>query len=163
MIILQIILLSALFTAIFFTFHFLFLYLLSFKKTTQIILPFILANWICFHFVKDTELFKLFLDSFIINLAILIIYIEFLLLIKTGFTLSIITSFKKKDKLSHNELIKNYANGRGAKWILLNRLGNLNKLKIIKLNKNITLNQLGNFLSIIIIFLRKILSIKDFG
>ena len=137
--------------------------LLSFKKTIQIILPFILANLICFYFVKDTELVKLFLDSLIINLAILIIYMEFLLLIKTGFTLSIITSFKKKDKLSHNELIKNYANGRGAKWILLNRLNNLNKLKIIKLNKNITLNQLGSFLNIIIIFLRKILSIKDFG
>ena len=163
MIILQIILLSALFAAIFITFHFLFLYLLSFKKTIQIILPFILANLICFYFVKDTELVKLFLDSFIINLAILIIYMEFLLLIKTGFTLSIITSFKKKNKLSHNELIKNYANGRGGKWILLSRLNNLNKLKIIKLNKNITLNQLGNFLSIIIIFLRKILSIKDFG
>ena len=163
MIILQIILPSALFAAIFITFHFLFLYLLSFKKTTQIILPFILANLICFYFIKDTKLVRLFLDSFIINLAILIIYMEFLLLIKTGFTLSIITSFKKKDKLSHNELIKNYANGKGAKWILLNRLNNLNKLKIIKLNKNITLNQLGNFLSIIIIFLRKILSIKDFG
>ena len=163
MIILQIILLSALFTTIFITFHFLFLYLLSFKKTTQIILPFILANLICFYFVKDTELVKLFLDSFIINLAILIIYMEFLLLIKTGFTLSIITSFKKKDKLSYNELIKKYANGRGAKWILLNRLNNLNKLKIIKLNKNIASNQLGNLLSIMIIFLRKILSIKDFG
>ena len=163
MIILQIILPSVLFAAIFITFHFLFLYLLSFKKTTQIILPFILANLICFYFVKDTELIRLFLDSFIINLAIFIIYMEFLLLIKMGFTLSIITSFRKKDKLSHNELIKNYANGKGPKWVLLNRLNNLNKLKIIKLNKNITLNQLGKFLSIILIFSRKILSIKDFG
>ena len=93
----------------------------------------------------------------------MIIYGQFVNIINKGFTLSIITSFKKKKKLFHNELIKNYANGKGAKWILLNRLNNLNKLKIIKLNKNITLNQLGNFLSIIIIFSRKILSIKDFG
>ena len=100
MIILQIILPSALFAAIFITFHFLFLYLLSFKKTTQIILPFILANLICFYFVKDTELVRLFLNSFIINLAILIIYMEFLLLIKMGFTLSIITLFKKKKNYS---------------------------------------------------------------
>jgi len=163
MIILQIILLSALFTTIFITFHFLFLYLLSFKKTTQIILPFILANLICFYFVKDTELVKLFLDSFIINLAILIIYMEFLLLIKMGFTLSIIILFKKKRKLLYKELIKNYGNGKGAKWILIDRLSKIDKLKIIRLNKKIELTQLGQFLSIILIVLRKILSVRDFG
>jgi len=82
---------------------------------------------------------------------------------KKGFTLSIITSFKKKKKLSYNELVKNYADGRGAKWILLNRLGGLSKLKIIKLNKKIKLNTLGSFLSILLIFLRKVFAIKDFG
>jgi len=93
----------------------------------------------------------------------LIIYFEFLLLIKKGFTLSIITSFKTKNKLFYNELIKRYASGKGAKWILLDRLNSLNELKIINLNKNIKLTSYGNFLSVILIFLRKILSIRDFG
>jgi hypothetical protein len=80
---------------------------------------------------------------------------------KRGFTLSIITSIKKK--LLYKELIKNCASGRGAKWMFLSRLNILNKLKIISLNKNIRLTMLGLFLSIILIFLRKIFSIKDFG
>ena len=107
--------------------------------------------------------YNLFYNSFIINFLILIIYFEFLLLIKKGFTLSIITSFKTKNKLFYNELIKRYASGKGAKWILLDRLNSLNELKIINLNKNIKLTSYGNFLSVILIFLRKILSIRDFG
>ena len=168
MIVLQIILLSGLFSIIFINFHFFFLYLFSFtlvsfsKTVQQTLLPFIIANLICFYFVKNFEIHKLFYDSFIINLAILIIYVQLLSLIKKGFTLSIITSFRKKRKLFHKELIKNYANGRGAKWILLDRLNGLAKFKIIRLNKKITLNPLGYFLSIILIFLRKILAIKDF-
>lgn len=88
---------------------------------------------------------------------------EFLLLIKKGFTLSIITSFKKKKKLSHKELINSYGNGRGAKWILLDRLNGLVGLKIIRKNRKIILTQFGYFLSIILVSLRKILAIKDFG
>ena len=164
MIILQIFLLSSLFTFIFISLHFLSLYIFSFSKTVQqIIVPFILSNLICFYFVKDFEIYNFFYDSFIINITILIIYGQFVNIINKGFTLSIITSFKKKKKLFHNELIKNYANGKGAKWILLNRLKILNKLKIIKLNKRIVLNPFGHFLSIILIFLRKILAVKDFG
>lgn len=164
MIILQIFLLSGVFTVIFVLFHFLFLYLFSFSKTVQqTILPFILSNIICFYFVKDFETHKLFYNSFIINLAILIIYGQFVNIVKKGFTLSIITTFKKKEKLLHNELIRSYANGRGAKWILIDRLNILKKLKIIKFNKKITLNRSGYFLSIILIFLRKILAVKDFG
>ena len=164
MIISQIILLSSVFTVIFISLHFLSLYLFSFTQAVQqTILPFILSNLICFYFVKDFEIHKLFYNSFIINFAILIIYDQCINIIKKGFTLSIITSFKKKKKLFHNELIKNYANGRGAKWMLLDRLNRLDKLKIIKLNKKITLNQLGYFLSMILIFLRKILAIKDLG
>ena len=160
---LQIILLSSLFTIIFIILHFAILYLLSFTKTIQTVLPFILSNLICIYLTKDLVIKELFYSSFIINLTILIVYVEFLLLMKKGFTLSIITSFKKKKKLSYNELVKNYAAGRGAKWILLNRLGGLSKLKIIKLNKKIKLNTLGSFLSILLIFLRKIFAIKDFG
>ena len=163
MIILQIFLLSSLFTFIFISLHFLFLYIFSFLKTIQqITVSFILSNLICFYFVKDFEIYNFFYDSFIINITILIIYGQFVNIISKGFTLSIITSFKKK-KLFHNELIKNYANGKGAKWILSNRLKILNKLKIIKLNKRIVLNPFGHFLSIILIFLRKILAVKDFG
>ena len=169
MLILQIILLSSLFTIIFISLHFLFLYLFSFtlisfsKAVQQMTIPFILGNLICFYFVKNLEIDKLFYNSFIINLAIFIIYVEFLSLIKTGFTLSIITSFKKKRKLYRNDLIKGYSNGRGAKWIFFDRLNGLVQFKLIKLNKKITLSQLGYFLSIILIFLRKILAIKNFG
>ena len=168
MLILQIILLSSLFTIIFISLHFLFLYLFSFtlisfsKAVQQMTIPFILGNLTCFYFVKDLEIDKLFYNSFIINLAIFIIYVEFLSLIKTGFTLSIITSFKKK-KLYRNELIKVYSNGRGAKWTFFDRLNGLVKFKLIRLNKKITLSQLGYFLSIILIFLRKILAIKNVG
>ena len=160
---LQIILLSSLFTIIFIILHFAILYLLSYTKTIQTVLPFILSNLICIYLTRDLVIKELFYSSFIINLTILIVYVEFLLLMKKGFTLSIITSFKKKKKLSYNELVKNYADGRGAKWILLNRLGGLSKLKIIKLNKKIKLNTLGSFLSILLIFLRKVFAIKDFG
>jgi|TARA_B110000116_G_C16516166_1_gene437848 hypothetical protein len=160
---LQIILLSSLFTIIFIILHFAILYLLSYTKTIQTVLPFILSNLICIYLTRDLVIKELFYSSFIINLTILIVYVEFLLLMKKGFTLSIITSFKKKKKLSYNELVKNYADGRGAKWILLNRLEGLSKLKIIKLNKKIKLNTLGSFLSILLIFLRKVFAIKDFG
>ena len=169
MLILQIILLSSLFTIILISLHFLLLYLFSFtlisfsKTVQQTTIPFILGNLICFYFVKDLEIDKLFYNSFIINLAIFIIYVEFLSLIKTGFTLSIITSFEKKRKLYRNELIKGYSNARGAKWIFFDRLSGLVKFKLIKSNKKITLSQLGYFLSIILIFLRKILAIKNFG
>ena len=160
---LQIILLSSLFTIIFIILHFAILYLLSYTKTIQTVLPFILSNLICIYLTRDLVIKELFYSSFIINLTILIVYVEFLLLMKKGFTLSIITSFKKKKKLSYNELVKNYADGRGAKWILLNRLEGLSKLKINKINKKIKLNTLGSFLSILLIFLRKVFAIKDFG
>jgi len=169
MIILQIILLSSLFTVIFIGFHFIFLYLfsfnlISFKKTVQQnIIPFVLGNLICFYLVKNFEMHKLFLHSFIINLSIFIIYVEFLSLLKTGFTISIITSFKKKQKFSTKKLIKSYAGGKGDKWVLLDRLDGLRQLKIIRLNKKIALSQLGCFLSIILIFLRKIFVVRDFG
>ena len=163
MAILLIFLLSSIFAVIFITLHLLFLYFFSLTKTIQVIVPFILGNLILVYFVKDVELYKLFYNSFIINLAILIIYIEFLIILKTGFTLSIITSFKKKRKLLYKELVKNYGNGKGAKWILTNRLGRLNKLKVIRLNKKITLTRSGHFLSIILILLRKILSVRHFG
>jgi len=164
MIILQIFLLSGLFTVIFVTLHFLFLYLFSFKKAVlQTILPFILGNSLCFYFIKDFEIHKLFYNSFVINFAILIIYVQLVNIVNKGFTLSIITTFKKKNKLLHKDLVKNYANGKGAKWILINRLNILKSLKIVKANKKMKLNQLGYFLSIILIFLRTILVVKDFG
>ena len=162
MAILQIILQSSIFTVIFISLHFLFLYFFSFKKIVHILIPFILSNLICFYFIKEIELNKLFYSSFIINFTIFIIYVELLSLIKRGFTLSIITSIRKK-KLLYKELIRSYANGKGAKWILLDRLNNLNKLKIISLNKNIKLTLLGFFLSAILIFLRKIFSIRELG
>ena len=80
-----------------------------------------------------------------------------------GFTLSILTSFKKKEKLPYKELVKSYANGKGARWMLMDRLKKIEKLKIIRLDKKITLTPLGRFLSIILIFLRKILVVRDFG
>ena len=164
MIILQIFLLSAAFTVIFVTLHFLFLYLFSFAKTfLQTVLPFILSNLICFYFTKDFEIQKIFYNSFFINLAIFMVYGQLVNIVNKGFTLSIITTFKKKNKLLHKELAKNYANGRGAKWILTNRLNILKNLKILKLNKKMKLNQLGYFLSIILIFLRTILVVKDYG
>ena len=137
MIILQIFLLSSLFTFIFISLHFLFLYIFSFLKTIQqITVSFILSNLICFYFVKDFEIYNFFYDSFIINITILIIYGQFVNVINKGFTLSIITSFKKKKKLFYNELIKNYANGRGAKWILADRLNGINKLNLFFRIKN---------------------------
>lgn len=86
-----------------------------------------------------------------------------MLLIKKGFTLAIITSFKKKSKLSYNELVNGYASGRGAKWLLLDRLNVMSKVKIINLNKNMRLTLLGRVLAIMFIFLRKIFSIRDVG
>ena len=97
------------------------------------------------------------------QLELVVWYKDDYLLIKKGFTLAIITSFKEKNKLTHKALIKSYSKGKGAKWILFNRLNNLNKFRLINLNKNIKLTGLGHFLSIALIFLRKILSIKDFG
>ena len=158
-----IIFLSSIFLLFFIVFHLLFLHFFNLKKTIQVVIPFVLSNLIIFYFLKEDVLYKLFYHSLVINFSILIIYIEFLFLIKTGFTLSIITSFRRKKKFLHKELIKNYASGKGAKWILLDRLNKIKKLKIIKINKKITLTQSGLFLSIIFIFFRKILSIKDFG
>ena len=162
MTILFIILLSTAFAIVFILLHFLFLYIFSLKKNIQILIPFVLSNLICFFFTKEINLVNLFLNSFIINFSILIIYLEFLLLIKKGFSLAIISSFKKK-KLSNNELVNNYASGRGAKWLLLDRLNVLRKVKIINLNKNMRLTLLGRVLSLIFISLRKILYIRDFG
>ena len=156
-------LLSSIFAVIFITLHLFFLYFFSFKKVTQFLIPFILSNLILIYFAREVNLYKLFYNSFIINLSILIIYFQFFNVLKMGFTLSIITLFKKKRKLLYRELIKNYGNGKGAKWILIDRLNKINKLKIIRLNKKIALTQLGQFLSIILIVLRKILSVKDFG
>ena len=169
MLFLQIILLSGLFTIIFVFFHFLFLYLFSFnlvsfsKSVQQATIPFVLGNLICFYVVRDLETHKVLYNSFIINFAIFVIYVEFLSLIKTGFTLAIINSFKKKKKLFKNEFLKVYSNGRGARWIFFDRLNTLVGYKLIKLNKRITLSQFGYLLSIILIFLRKILAIKNFG
>jgi len=160
---LLIILLSSVFTVLFITFHLLFLYFFSFKKTIQILFLFVLSNLILIYFTKELEIHKLFYNSFIINFAILITYFHFLLLITMGFTLSILASFKKKEKLLYKELVKSYANGKGAKWMLMDRLKKIEKLKIIRLDKKITLTPLGRFLSIILIFLRKILVVRDFG
>jgi len=160
---LLIILLSSVFTVIFITFHLLFLYFFSFKKTIQILFLFVLSNLMLIYFAKELEIHELFYNSFIINFAILIIYFHFLLLIKMGFTLSILASFKKKEKLPYKELVKSYANGKGARWMLMDRLKKIEKLKIIRLDKKITLTPLGRFLSIILIFLRKILVVRDFG
>ena len=160
---LLIILLSSVFTVLFITFHLLFLYFFSFKKTIQILFLFVLSNLMLIYFAKELEIHELFYNSFIINFAILIIYFHFLLLIKMGFTLSILASFKKKEKLPYKELVKSYANGKGAKWMLMDRLKKIEKLKIIRLDKKITLTPLGRFLSIILIFLRKILVVRDFG
>ena len=163
MTILFILFLSAFFSLIFISLHFLFLYIFSLQKNIHVLLPNILSNLICFFFAKTIGLYSLFINSFIINFSILIIYIEFLLLIKKGFTLAIINSFNNKKKLFYNELVKSYGNNRGAKWLLLDRLNFLSKSKIINLNKNMSLTLLGRFLSIIFILLRKILSIKDMG
>ena len=163
MTILQIILLSGIFGAIFIILHFLFLYLLSLTKIAQTIFPFIASNLICFYLLKDFEIYKFFYDSLVINFAMFVIYVEFLLLLKKGFTLAIITSFKNKKKQSFSKIAKSYANGRGSKWILLDRLQEINKLKIIKLNKKIRLRKFGYFLAIILVLSRKVLSIKDFG
>ena len=163
MTILLIILLSSIFTILFATLHLLFIYLFSFKKTIEILIPFILSNLILIYFVRETELYKLFYNSFIINFAILILYWNVFLFIERGFTLSILGLFKKKRKLSYKELIKNYADGKGARWKLVIGLNRINQLKIIRINKKISLTPLGRFLSIILIFLRKILAIRDFG
>ena len=97
---LLIILLSSVFTVLFITFHLLSLYFFSFKKTIQILFWFVLSNLILIYFAKELEIHKLFYNSFIINFAILITYFHFLLLITMGFTLSILTSFKKKRKIT---------------------------------------------------------------
>ena len=156
-------LLSSVFTVIFITLHLLFLYFFSSKKIIHILISFILSNLILIYFAREVDLYKLFYNSFIINLSILIIYFQFFNVLKTGFTLSIITLFKKEKKLLYKEIIKNYGNGKGAKWALTDRLSKIDKLKIIRLNKKIELTQLGQFLSIILIVLRKILSVRDFG
>jgi len=160
---LLIILLSSVFTVLFITFHLLFLYFFSFKKTIQILFWFVLSNLILIYFVRETELYKLFYNYFIINFAILIMYWNVFLFIIRGFTLSILVLFKKKRKLSYKELIKNYAGGKGVRWKLVIGLNRINQLKIIRLNKRILLTPLGCFLSIVLIFLRKILVIRDFG
>ena len=163
MTILLIILQSSIFTILFVTLHLLSIYLFSFKKTIEILIPFILSNLILIYFVRETELYKLFYNSFIINFAILILYWNVFLFIERGFTLSILGLFKKKRKLSYKELIKNYAEGKGARWKLVTGLNRINQLKIIRINKKISLTPLGRFLSIILIFLRKILAIRDLG
>ena len=165
---LLIILQSTIFTIIFVALHLLFIHLFSFsfKKTLYLfdfLIPFILSNLILIYFVSETELYKLSYNFFIINFAILIMYWNVFLFIVRGFTLSILVLFKKKRKLSYKELIKNYAEGKGARWKLVIGLNRINQLKIIKINKKISLTTLGYFLSIILIFLRKIFAIRDFG
>ena len=169
MLILQIILFSILFSIIFVILHFICLYffsltLISFSKTIQqTLLPFTISNLLCFYLAKDFEAGNFFYDSFVINLAIFIVYVQILSSIRTGFTLSLLTSFKKKKKLLKNDLIKSYADGRGAKWMLIDRLNGIANFKIVKLSKKIKLTQFGYFLTIALIFLRKIFAIKDFG
>ena len=160
---LLIISLSIIFTIIFIFLHFVTLYIFSLKKNIFILIPFIISNLLCLFFLIEVNFYNLILGSFIINFSIFIIYIEFLLLIKKGFTIAIITTFQKKKRLFYKEIIKNYASGRGAKWLLLNRLRLMDKVKIIKLSKNMHLTSLGIVLSMMLIFARKILSIKDFG
>ena len=166
---LQIVLLSGLFSIIFISLHFLFLYIFSFtlvsfsKTVKQNFIPFIMSNVICFYLVKDFEIQKFFYDSLLINVAIFIVYVQFLSSIRTGFTLSMLTAFKKKKKLSHNELVSSYASGRGAKWMLFDRLNGIENFQIIKVNKKIKLTKLGYLLSVILILLRKVFAIKDFG
>ena len=102
---LQIVLLSGLFSIIFISLHFLFLYIFSFtlvsfsKTVKQNFIPFIMSNVICFYLVKDFEIQKFFYDSLLINVAIFIVYVQFLSSIRTGFTLSMLTAFKKKEKI----------------------------------------------------------------
>ena len=168
MTILLIILQSSIFTILFVTLHLLSIYLFSFsfKKTLylfDILIPFILSNLILIYFVRETELYKLFHNFFVINFAILILYWNVFLFVIRGFTLSILNLFEKKRKLSYKELIKNYAEGKGARWKLVTGLNRINQLKIIRINKKISLTSLGRFLSIILIFLRKILAIRDLG
>ena len=157
------ILLSSVFVVLLVTFHLLFLYFLSFKKTILIWFLFILNNLILIYFTKELAIYKLFYSSLIINFTITIIYFNFLLFIKRGFTLSIIIPFKKKKKLLYEELVKSYSNSKGVKWTLMDRLQGIDKLKIIRLDKKITLTPLGHFLSFILIFLRKILVVRDHG
>ena len=168
MTILLIILQSSIFTILFVTLHLLSIYLFSFsfKKTLylfDILIPFILSNLILIYFVRETELYKLFHNFFVINFAILILYWNVFLFVIRGFTLSILNLFEKKRKLSYKELIMNYAGGKGARWKLVIGLNRINQLKIIRINKKISLTSLGRFLSIILIFLRKILAIRDLG
>ena len=133
MAILQIIILSSLFTVIFISLHFSLLYFFSLKKIVYILIPFILSNLILIYFVRETELYKLFYNFFIINFAILILYWNVFLFIIRGFTLSILSLFRKKRKLSYKELIKNYAEGKGVRWKLEIGLNRINQLKIITL------------------------------
>ena len=125
-----IIFLSVVFTVIFIFLHFLFLYKFSLTKNIYILIPFILSNLICFLIAKEIKLYGFFFSSFIINFSILIIYLEFLLLLKKGFSVAIITTFQKKNKLLYRELVNNYASGRGAKWLLLDRLNVIKKVEI---------------------------------
>ena len=158
----KLILLSISFIVIFITFHLLLVHLISLRKTSHVLIPYVLSNFICFYFAKDFHLNEIFFNFFVINFSILIIYIEFLLLIKKGFTLSLISSFKKT-KLSYQEITKIYSGKKGSKWLFLDRLATLKKFKIISVSKSIKLSYFGNLLAFFFIFLRTILSIKDFG
>jgi|TARA_B110000438_G_scaffold184386_1_gene176120 hypothetical protein len=143
--------------------HLLLIHIFNLKKISSIFIPFILANFLFFFLLNKYELTDHIIKCAIINFSILIIYVEFLFLINTGFTLAIIASFKNKKKLTSNDLQKNYSNKKGAKWILLNRIQTLFKLNILKSTKKIKLKNLGYILTILIIATRKILTIKNLG
>ena len=143
--------------------HLLLIHIFNLKKISSIFIPFIIANFLFFFLLNKYELTDHIIKCAIINFSILIIYVEFLFLINTGFTLAIIASFKNKKKLTSNDLQKNYSNKKGAKWILLNRIQTLFKLNILKSTKKIKLKNLGYILTILIIATRKILTIKNLG
>ena len=131
-------------------------------ETARICITFLLGNLVSFFLSKELEFNSLFFNSLAINFSILIVYIEFYSLISRGFTLSIITTFKNKKKISEKKLSIFYANGRGAKWLLLKRLKGLNKIKVLQFDKNMKLTKFGNFLCFFIIIFRKVFFIKDF-
>ena len=163
MVILTSIFLSFFFLITLVVIHLLLIYSFNLKKISSIFIPFILANFLFFFLLNKCGLNDFITKCAIINFSILIIYIEFLFLINTGFTLAIIASFKNKINLTSKDLQKNYSNKKGAKWILLNRIQTLFELKILKSTKKIQLKNLGYILTILIVATRKILTIKNLG
>ena len=139
--------------------HIIFLKIIKDKKELNLLITNICIVLFSIFLIEKINLNQYFL---ILNLAVILIYIEFYSLISRGFTLSIITNIEKK-RFSLKQIEKFYANKNSLKWMLKKRVSDLNKLGLIKTKKYMKLTMFGNLSYFLIKLFNFILCVKKNG